>query len=349
MIVSKFGGASTATILAINNVQSLNSTERTVWVFSAIGKSNKQDKKLTDLLIAYTKTNSNKKLIKQKIIIKLSSLCKAVHSQFNAQEYVDNICEQFNNTKNKAYFVSRGEYITSKIMAEYLKLTFVPAEKLIFLNNGKINFAKTEKSLKKYILRYKNIVVPGFYALNEKLQTQVQSIQNNKSSSNATLPLKTNKEIKLFSRGGSDLTATIIAKCLSASTYENWSDVDGIFPINPKLCKSTILDALSYSKLDIMTHYDTRIIQKDCAKILNGTDIKLVVKNILNLNSPGTTVLTNCNQTPPIFVCAKKQNNYEVLACFENNYILKLLLPTTDMQTVVKTIKTLKNHSLNYR
>ena len=139
MIVCKFGGSATASKTAVDNLKKLKNDERIIWVFSAIGKEFDGDVKLTDLLIAYTRKNSNKTKIKQQIKNKFTRLKKNTNVDVDTDKFIDEYCNKFDNDLNKDYFISRGEYLTSLIMSKYLDIKFVSAEKIIFSKNNKMN------------------------------------------------------------------------------------------------------------------------------------------------------------------------------------------------------------------
>lgn len=326
MIVCKFGGSATANKQAVENVKKLFSNQRVVWVFSAIGKSNKNDIKTTDLLINYTKHNSNKTKIMQQLITKFKKLCLKTNVDMNITAYINSICKKFENDGDKNWFISRGEYLTTQIMAKYLNLKFVPAEKIIFLKNNIIDFAKTEKSIKKLVLSYKNIAVPGFYAANQ--------IDNDDS--------EIEPQIKLFSRGGSDYSACILAKCLGASICENWTDVDGIYPINPNLKKSNILQNLSYTDLNIMSKMDANVIHKNCASLLNGTGTILQVKNIFKIENAGTTVSSTYTQRAEFVAFKKGKDNCTIIQKLKNGGSITLKLPSGKFKNGVEFLQKVK-------
>lgn len=316
MIVAKFGGSASSCQKALSNVKRLSLNEdRKVFVFSAIGRTAKNQSKLTDLLIKYArqsirksnKTTNTKDLIKTEIIDKLTTLCKQTNVKLEIKQMVDKYCEEFDQNHNFDYFVSRGEYLTCLIMSKFLNIKFVPAENLIFLKNNQINLQKTEKLLKKQLFLHEKIIISGFYATNE--------------TNNASY-------IKLFKRGGSDYSASIIAKCLGSNLYENWTDVDGIYPINPKYCQSNKIEKLSYQDLATMTKYDAKVIQKDCANLLNGTDTTLEIKNIFTPENPGSVVSSFCNTKAFFIVCKHTK--------FQTKIFLQL---PNGLQFIIKTKK----------
>ncbi len=306
MIVCKFGGKTTTSIEAIKNVQILKkqNTDRVVFVFSAIGKENSGDEKTTDILIKCAQQFKKKKNTQKyfdKIINKFQKLQKNTNVNINLQKEINKIKNKFFKNKDKNYLISRGEYLTSLIMSKYLNLTFVPAEKIIFFKNKKINTKKTYKKLKYYLKKYKKIVIPGFYGIDQ------------------------NKNIKLFSRGGGDITGAIIAKLLNFSVYENWTDIAGIKQINPKLKNGAKqIKQISYSDVFLMTNYDTKVIHKDCAKYLKDSNTLIKVNSIFDIYSR-PTIICNHNYKDNCFVVYKKIDNkyFVVVKTNKSSQLLK--------------------------
>ncbi len=297
MIVCKFGGSSTTSIKSIKNIKKLkeNSKKRQVFVFSAIGKSYPNDKKITDLLIEITQ---NKNIVKNKKIIlnKFNKLQKNLKLNINIKKLLNNYHNNFLSTKNADYLISKGEYITTLLMSKYLDIKFVPAEKIIFFQKDKINYNKTKNKLKYYLNKYKRFATCGFYGLDE------------------------NNSIKIFSRGGSDITGAIISKCLNAKTYENWTDVCGIRRVNPKVMQSKQIKKMSYADLDIMTKCDANVIHNACIDILQGNNIKLKVGNIFEIKHKKTLVVDNCKMVK--FICYKLDGSKALVFFRDKKYNL---------------------------
>ncbi len=295
MIVCKFGGKTTTSLDAIKNVMQLKNqnNDRVVFVFSAIGKENDNDEKITDILIKCTEQFKKKKdttkcfdIIKNKF----DELLKKTNVKVDIKKQINKIKNKFFKNKNKNYLISRGEYLTSLIMSKYLNLHFVPAEKIIFFNKKTLNVKKTYKKLNYYLKKYKKIVVPGFYAIDE------------------------NKNIKLFSRGGGDITGAIIAKVLNYSVYENWTDIVGIKQINPKLKKGAKqIKQISYKEAYLMTSYDTTVIHKDCAKILKDTKTLIKINSIFDIYSKPTVICNQKSDNSCFVVYKKIGDKYVVL------------------------------------
>lgn len=307
MIVCKFGGTCTAYPTAIKNIKTLleESKERKVFVFSAIGKENKQDTKMTDLLIKFA-DEENREKTKEKILGKFEKLLKTTGVKFNIIRHLNKTFDEYLKTNDKEKLLSRGEYFTTFIMAKYLNIKFVPAEKILFFDGEKIDFQKSKERLEYYLNKYKRITVPGFYFCG-------------------------NGRIKLFSRGGGDVSGAFCATLSNATIYENWTDVGGIFGVNPNILKTKPIKTLSYHDLEFMTAMDANVVHAECAKILNDTKTKLCVKSIFEPQNQGTEISqTNknsssyicykmCDDFAKIFVC-ERYDDYRVILASRENY-----------------------------
>ena len=297
MIVCKFGGSATAHSEAIENIKKLKDEKkkRNVFVFSAIGKNNKNDTKLTDLLIEITKKvekNENFDVLKSKIVSKLKWLKDKTSSSLNIEKYVEDIIDLYKKTKDFNFFVSRGEYITAYMMSKFLDIKFVHAKKILYFKNGKIDETKTQQALNKFLAKYKRIVVPGFYGADE------------------------NGKTFLLTRGGGDVTGAIITKLTGTKTYENWTDVNGIMQVNPSLTASKQIYKMNFLDLEFMTTFDATVVHKDCAKILQETDAKLKIGSIFQPYSTPTIVLKKCKEKN-LYICYKE--NYDNVAIYVHN------------------------------
>lgn len=272
MIVCKFGGKTSTSLKSMLNVKKIieENDERKIFVFSAIGKENDADEKLTDLLYCCAKEINNfEKTQKntEKIIKKFKKLCFLLKIKLNINKKIKKYIKNYKKNNDVNYLVSRGEYLTTNIVAKYLGLKFVDARRVVFFKGKEIDWEKTESILKKIFKENEKIVVPGFYGCDE------------------------NGKIKLFSRGGSDVSAAVIARALNAQIYENWTDVRGIFEVNPRIMRSKQILRLDYKALRFMTNCDANVIHKDCANILQNKGITLKVGSIFEPHLPATEVV----------------------------------------------------------
>ena len=281
VVVAKFGGSSVANSTQFKKVKDIVLSEdiqykRDVVVISAIGKFDKNDSKVTDLLYllhAHLKYNvpytSIYEMIKERFyrIKNDLSLTLDLDKEFNEFEKLltKDISEDF--------LVSRGEYITSKLMANYLGYTFVDAAELIKFNyDGTVNYQLTNNLVQKAYQEYHKIIVPGFYG----------------SYPNGT--------IKTFIRGGSDITGAIVAAGLNALYYENWTDVSGILMTDPKIIKNALtIKEITYAELRELSYMGASVLHEHTVFPVRKLNIPI---KILNTNSPhdcGTIITENCN------------------------------------------------------
>lgn len=282
--VLKFGGSSVANIKNLECVKKIaNKWGNKIIVVSAFGKTEVSDTKLTDLLIDCSQAvclqdfdNAFRK-VEQKIL----EISYALKTKLDVKNCLKNIRKKYIKSKDAAYLISRGEYMTAKILAEYLCLPFVDAKNIMIFENGKPNYIKIEKILKKITKKHKKIIIPGFYAT-----------ENNK--------------LFIFSRGGSDISGAIIARAVRAKNYYNFTDVDGVYNVSPKIIQTkTNIKKISYEDLDKITQNGAEVIHNDCIQILNKQNTKLKICNTNKLGKGGTCV---CKVAKPVWFIS----NYEL-------------------------------------
>lgn len=297
MIVCKFGGTCSAYSKAIENISALSKNDaRCVFVFSAIGKENSNDEKLTDLLIEYCENEQPRDVLESKILTKIERLIEITETTFDIEKQFFLASNDFLKTGDRQKFISRGEEWTAQIMAQYLHIDFVSAENFMFFKNGEIDTEKSRRKLEKLLKQHKKIVVPGFYGIEKNC-------------------------VKLFSRGGSDVSGAIIAKLTKSEIYENWTDVDGIFQVNPTIYPSKVISTLSYADLSLISSNDGKVVHPDCAQILNGSTVGMHVRSIFNVDAPFTKISSNLKNSLP-YICYKQNSNRtEIKVCqTSNNY-----------------------------
>ena len=277
MIVSKFGGSSLVDIVALNNIKKISKNKnRKILIFSAMGKPNFADKKLTDILI-------NKDFFNAKKYLKyLCNICKV---NININKYINNINKIYTNNKDDEWLVSRGEYLTCLIISKYLNIKFIPAENIIYLDNNNFNYKKINNKINYYLKKYNQIIIPGFYGIDQ------------------------NKKIKIFSRGGGDITGALVAKISNAKVFEKFTDTCGIKMANPAIIKNAkqIL-AMSYDDAKIMTDCDASVLHKDVCSLLSSTNVETLVKSTFDTKSKPTHINNKNHKCQ--FVCYKQNLDY---------------------------------------
>ena len=122
--VLKFGGSSLACKQAIDCAKKIvNKKGNKIIVVSAFGKKDNNDVKLTDLLIACTKKQNDFKSEYKKVEKKVESIAKELNIKYALKKCLKKIKKDYIKTKNYDFLISRGEYITAKILAEYFCLS----------------------------------------------------------------------------------------------------------------------------------------------------------------------------------------------------------------------------------
>lgn len=328
MIVCKFGGKATMSIQGINNIKKLaENNDRKVFVFSAIGKSDDSEK-MTDLLIKYANSKSDKvkHLLFSKIEAKFKSLIAFTKIQFSLEKELLKI----RKSNDKSFIVSRGEFITSSIMARFLYLKFIPAERLIIYKNKQLCESAIRQRLKRYLKKYGRIVTSGFYGID--CQTH---------------------KIVLFERGGGDLTGGIIAKNGSATIYENFTDVSGIKCVNPQVINNNItINKIDYKTLALFSDFGFNVFQRDACEYLQNTSVVTKVRNVFQLCGP----ITNIDNKPHVntllgvketnnkaLIVVKTHNQKTIQQCglikFNNNYYFGIVAKKQKIRLIKILIK----------
>ena len=228
-IVAKFGGSSLADAEQFIKVAAIikANSERKFVVPSAPGKRYSNDVKVTDMLYnCYEKVVAGEDIseIFSDIEKRYNEIISALYLTLSLENDFLHIKEALENNAGRDFAASRGEYLNGKILASFLGFEFVDAATVIYFHDdGSFDADKTNETLKNRLSKCENAVVPGFYGV---------------------MP---NGTIKTFSRGGSDITGSLVACAVSASVYENWTDGSGLMIADPRIIKdSQIIKTVTY-------------------------------------------------------------------------------------------------------
>lgn len=290
-VVAKFGGSSLSDAKQFNKVKDiiLSKSDRNHIVVSAPGKRYEGDVKVTDMLNYVYKLKMTKEQIreeikqlqKREVIItkekqqlisqieeRFEEICDDLEVSGKPKREIKQVCKQIDDSKEKDFIVSRGEYLNALIMADYLGYDFIDAADLIFFDEyGCLDEHKTYHEIKKRIAKDYKIVVPGFYGSNHR------------------------GEIKTFERGGSDITGSIIAKGIDADLYENWTDVTGVMTADPRKEKNAkTIKKLTYKQLLQITKNGAQVYHPDAIKAVANAAIPINIKNTNKPEETGTIV-----------------------------------------------------------
>jgi len=268
--VCKWGGSSLASgCLAKNVTNYIKDNGIKVVIFSAPGKRNKEDIKVTDLLArikSYSEDNNQEAIDDTFLILqdRYEEIASALNIKIDIEKTLQKIKAEYQKTSDNSYLLSRGEWLMSKIMAKHLGFHFADAKNIIvFDKNGKLK-AKTYENIRAVVKKYKRVVFPGFYG-------------------------GYRGKVKIFSRGGSDITGAIVAKALNKN-YINFTDIDGIYSTYPITKNSKKLKSISYSNIKFLGLFGFSVLHHKCSDILGDTDLKATIKSTFEPQKCGTTV-----------------------------------------------------------
>ena len=279
--VVKFGGSSLASAEQFAKVGKIIQAdkERRYVVPSAPGKRNAKDTKVTDMLYAcyaLVEAEEDFRVPLMKIKDRYDTIINGLNLKLSLEEEFKKISENFKNKAGVDYAASRGEYLNGIIMANYLGYEFVDAAEVIsFEEDGTFDAEKTNKVLAKRLEKCERAVIPGFYG---------------------ALPDGT---IKTFSRGGSDITGSIVARAVHATCYENWTDVSGFLIADPRIIKDPQpIKTITYRELRELSYMGASVLHEDAVFPVRKAGIPI---NIRNTNAPddeGTWIVeSTCHQS----------------------------------------------------
>ena len=264
--VVKFGGSSLASAEQFKKVGSIihADEERKFVVPSAPGKRDAKDTKVTDMLYeCYALAEQDKDFVRELSAIKAryQEIIDGLGLELSLDGEFDSIEENFKNKTGSNYAASRGEYLNGIIMAEYLGFEFIDAATVIFFDdNGDFDGEKTNEILSERLSRCQSAVVPGFYGA------------------------YADGRIKTFSRGGSDITGSIVAKAVKADVYENWTDVSGFLIADPRIIKRPqVIETITYRELRELAYMGATVLHEDAIFPVRQEGIPI---NIRNTNAP---------------------------------------------------------------
>lgn len=274
--VLKFGGSSLADSAQFAKVKDIveHDSSREVVVVSAPGKRSSDDNKITDLLYliqAHIRYGVSYENVMNMVRERFREIANGCGLAVDTDALIDDAFEGVGKSTSVDYIVSRGEYLSARLMAEYLGYTFVDAADWMYFDySGKVNTDKTESKLRDLKSIYGRIVTPGFYGVYP------------------------NGDVHTFSRGGSDITGAIVAACLDADVYENWTDVSGILMTDPRIVDDPkTIARVTYDELRELSYMGASVLHEDTVFPVRLKDIPVNIRNTNDPDDPGTIIREN--------------------------------------------------------
>ncbi|MCH5158842.1 MAG: aspartate kinase [Clostridiales bacterium] len=295
----KFGGTSVSSAKSIYTVKRIieSDPDRRFIVVSAPGKTDSEDK-ITDILI-YAASKSGNERVKafEKVEKRFRALCDGL-SLNGALDGDLAVIETELIGASADYIISRGEYLTAKLLSLLLGFEFVDAAEIIKFDGGAYDDKQTESVCAKRLAGISRAVIPGFYGGDEKGGTVT------------------------FPRGGSDISGAIVARAIAASLYENYTDVDGFMTCDPRIVPhAEPIDILTYGELSELLYMGANVLHPEAVFPVRSANIPTRILNTFNRKALGTVIVPTAEflnggyerkNKSPVTAIAGKRNLYSL-------------------------------------
>ena len=278
--VVKFGGSSLASAKQFKKVGEIIRADksRRFVVPSAPGKRNDRDEKVTDMLYACydaaSEGRSYKKIL-EKIRGRYDEIIEGLGLNLNLDHEFAGMEENFLAKAGKDYAASRGEYLNGIVMAHYLGYEFIDAAEVIFFDEqGNFEAELTNRELSERLSHVERAVIPGFYGS------------------------RPDGSVKTFSRGGSDVTGSIVARAVHADLYENWTDVSGFLVADPRIVDNPeVIETITYRELRELSYMGASVLHEDAIFPVRKEGIPINLRNTNRPEDRGTLIVeTTCRR-----------------------------------------------------
>ena len=280
--VVKFGGSSLADATQFQKVYDIiqSDKERRFVVPSAPGKRFKEDTKVTDLLYkAYNATNKSEfHATFEEIKARYQDIIDGLKLDISLDNEFQIIQDNFEKKLGEDYAASRGEYLNGMLLAHYLGFEFIDAKDVIFIDeHGNYDIEMTDPILSEKLANVEYAVIPGFYgSLNDGTQT-----------------------IKAFSRVGSDVTGSIVAKNGKVDLYENWTDVSVFLIADTRIIKNpAVIQTITYKELRELSYMGASVLHENSVFPVRKEGIPINIKNTNSPTDPGTLIVESTCHKP---------------------------------------------------
>ena len=301
--VAKFGGSSVADGIQLKKLKDIIQADpdRKYVIVSAPGKRYSGDSKITDLLYM-CQTQRQHNIPYDQLFQVITDRYSAVKYNLNIDVDLDSRFEEIKGNLEKGcsedYIVSRGEYLSAILVAAYLDFDFVDTQPLIFFDKrGRLMAAETTAALAEELAKHERAVIPGFYGSS-----------------------KETGEVKVFSRGGSDVTGSVVARAVQADMYENWTDVSGLLMADPRIVKDPEpISRISYVELRELSYMGASVLHEDAVFPARKAGIPINIRNTNEPEDPGTIITTEAEEDQQKIISGVAGNkDFTVIAIYKN-------------------------------
>lgn len=272
----KFGGSSLADAAQFQKVKAIIEADpgRRFVVPSAPGKRHAKDTKITDLLYRCQKLaaegldfSESLEIIRERYL----EIAKSLSIRFDPTEELEKIGAHLKEGATKDYAASRGEYLNGLLLSDYLGFPFVDAAEVVCFNAaGVFQMEETMQKMRKRLSEMECAVIPGFYGA------------------------APDGDIITFSRGGSDITGSLVARAVRAAMYENWTDVSGVLVADPRIVpNAAVINTVTYEELRELSYMGATVLHEDAIFPVRAAGIPINIRNTNDPSAPGTLIVAD--------------------------------------------------------
>lgn len=279
MIAAKFGGSSLADAVQFQKVRDiiLADSRRAFIIPSAPGRRFEEDEKVTDLFYrCHREQGAGQSFLKtfEEIRQRYYDIANSLNLSLDLAQYFKEIECQISAGASGDYCASRGEFLNGLLLADYLKYDFLDAAEVIFFDeHGIFDAEKTHVFLRQRLEKLEKAVIPGFYGSNP------------------------DGSIRVFSRGGSDITGAIVARAAQAEVYENWTDVSGFLMADPRIVTNPHpISHITYHEMHELCCAGATVLHEDCVLPVSRAGIPTNIRNTNLPQHPGTMITCSAVQ-----------------------------------------------------
>ncbi len=272
-IACKFGGTSLADAAQFRKVADIirSDARRRAVVVSAPGKRHKQDPKVTDILLSIHEMVSRDMDPGPSIALlrgRFLEIERDLSVDAGMSALIDSLEKAVRAGADRDWIASRGEHFSARIMAAYLRGTFVEAEGTVFLTSNGLVDERTWKELPGHLPGQGIFVLPGFYGTGPQ------------------------GKVKTFSRGGSDISGAILARAAAATLYENWTDVSGLLMADPRIVPDAApMEQVTYRELRELAYSGANVFHEEAILPCKQVGIPIRIANTNDPSAAGTLIV----------------------------------------------------------
>ena len=300
--VAKFGGSSVADGIQLAKLKEIveADADRKYIIVSAPGKRFDGDNKITDLLYmckAQKDQNIPADQLFQVITDRFNALVLSLGLDVDLTGEIQTIRKNLEEGCSADYIASRGEYLSAIVTAAYLGYDFVDtAGRILFDKKGRLMAEETNEALAAELAKHERAVIPGFYGSSAETG-----------------------EIKVFSRGGSDITGSLVARAVAADMYENWTDVSGFLMTDPRIVDNPKpIERISYIELRELAYMGANVLHEDAIYPARNAGVPINIRNTNKPEDPGTIITAEMEASDRIVSGIAGHKNFTVIAIYKN-------------------------------